>query len=200
MSKNYKVLLVSVVGVLALILTGFIFFMSMRSEFENYLSKVYPEQKFNVGFVKIEPIYGNYIADVTCLDDYISFRISKSFNANEIHEDYSQSKSVNQYNSKIKAVFNNSDIKNNIEDVIGGGKIPFQNNGLYEQINLYLTKDADMVSVAAKTLTILKENNISAEVVILTQEKDKHVYEIHLSTEDYALPKSKLEDKVQRIK
>lgn len=200
MSKNNKVFLVSVVGMLALVLTGFIFFMSIRSEFENYLSKEYPEQKFDVGFVKIEPIYGNYFADVTCLDDYISFRISKSFNTKEIHEGYSQSKSANQYNSKIRAIFNNSDIKSDIKDVSGGSEIPFQNNGLYRQINLFITEDADMVSVATKTLTILKENNISAEIVGLTQERDKHVYEIRLSTDDYTLPKSELEAKVQRIK
>ncbi|HVJ47626.1 hypothetical protein [Desulfitobacterium sp.] len=200
MIKNNKVLLVSVAGILALALTGILFFISIRSEFINHLSKEYPEQKFDVGFVKIEPIYGNYFADVTCLDDYISFRISKNFRTKEIHESYSQSKSVNQYNSKIKAIFNNSDIKSEIKYVSGGGRIPFQDDGLYSQVNLTITEDANLVSVATKTLGILKENNISAETVGLMQEKDKHVYEIRLSTDDYALPKNELEAKVQMIK
>lgn len=93
MNKKHKVLQVSVAGILAMILlTAFLFFMNIRSEFINYLSKTYPEQKFEVGIVKIDPLYDNYFADVTCLDDYIPFRIGKNFNAKEIHEYYSRTK------------------------------------------------------------------------------------------------------------
>lgn len=200
MSKNNKVLLVSVAGILALALTGILFYINIRSEFINHLSKEYPKQKFDVGFVKIEPIYGNYFANVTCLDDYISFPISKSFNTKIISEDYPQYKSRIQYNSKIRDIVYGSNIRSYVNEVTGGGKIPFQDDGVYSQINLYITEDADIVSVATKTLAILNENNISAEIVGLMQEKDKHVYEIRLSTDDYALPKSELEAKVQRIK
>lgn len=63
-------------------------------------------------------------------------------------------KSVNQYNSKIKAIFNSSDIKSDITDVSGGSEASFQNDGLYDQINLVLTEDAVLVSAATKTLTI----------------------------------------------
>ena len=200
MSKNKKILLVVITVIFALVLTWFLLTMIIRSEFKNHLTKKYPEQRFDVGFVKIEPIYGYYFADVTCLDDYISFPISKSFNTKIISEDYPQYKSQIQYNSKIKDIIYGSNIKSYVNEVTGGGKIPFQDDGVYSQINLYITEDADMVSVATKTLTILKENNISAEIVGLMQERNKHVYEIRLSTDDYALPKSEIEAKVQRIK
>jgi len=75
-SKNKKNLLVIVTGIIALVLTGFLFVMSIRSEFKTYLSKEYPEQKFDVGYVKIDPIYGSYYSSVTCLDDSIPFGIS----------------------------------------------------------------------------------------------------------------------------
>ena len=200
MSKNKKILLVVITLIFALVLTWFLLAMNIRSEFKNHLSKKYPEQRFDVGFVKIEPINGYYFADVTCLGDYISFPISKSFNTKIISEDYPQYKSQIQYNSKIKDIIYGSNIKSYVNEVTGGGKIPFQDDGVYSQINLYITEDADMVSVATKTLTILKENNISAEIVGLMQERNKHVYEIRLSTDDYALPNSEIAAKVQRIK
>ena len=79
MLKNHKVLLVSITGVLALVLTWFVFTMNIRSEFKNHLSEEYPEQRFAVGFIKYDPLYNNYFADVTCLDDHIPFGISKKF-------------------------------------------------------------------------------------------------------------------------
>lgn len=68
MSKKNKVLLVSIAGIFAMVLTGFSFLMSVKSDFTKYLSEKYLGQIFSLGFVKIEPIYGNYIANVTCLD------------------------------------------------------------------------------------------------------------------------------------
>ena len=165
MSKKNKVLLVSIAGIIALVLTGLSFFMSIRSDFTKYLNEKYPGQIFRIGFVKIEPIYGNYFANVTCLDDKISFPISKSFNTKEIREDYPQAKSHVQYNSKLRDIFYGSDIKRYIIDLSGGGKIPFQNDGLYSQINLHITEDADLISVARRSISILRENKITAETV-----------------------------------
>lgn len=200
MSKNKRNLLVIVTGIIALVLTGFLFFMSIRSEFKTYLSKEYPEQKFDVGYVKIDPIYGSYYSSVTCLDDSIAFGISKSFNTKKISEYYSQAKSTNQYNAKIRAIFNGSDIKSAIINVSGGSRSTFQNDGLYSQISLSITENVNLISVTKKTIAILRENNITAQRLDLTQGKDKHVYEITLSPADYGLTESELEAKVEQRK
>ena len=200
MSKNKKNLLVIVTGIIALVLTGFLFVMSIRSEFKTYLSKEYPEQKFDVGYVKIDPIYGSYYSSVTCLDDSIPFGISKSFNTKKISEYYSQAKSTNQYNAKIRAIFNGSGIKSAIINVSGGSRSPFQNDGLYSQISLLITENVNLISVTKKTIAILRENNITAERLDLTQGKDKHVYEITLSPADCGLTESELETKVEQRK
>lgn len=198
--KNHKVLLVSITGVLALVLTWFVFTMNIRSEFKNHLSEEYPEQRFAVGFIKYDPLYNNYFADITCLDDSIPFRVGKNSYTKEISDYYSGVKRADQYNSKIKPIFNNSDLKNAIVSVSGWGSLPFKDDAVYTQISLAITENADMVSVVTKTIAILKENNISAGIVDILQEKDKHVYELSLSPADYSLSKSELETKIEQRK
>jgi hypothetical protein len=110
-------------------------------------------------------------------------------------------KRADQYNSKIKPIFENSNIKNLIFNVSGMSRSPFKDNGVvYDRISLAITADADMISVAAKTIEILKENNISTGIIDILQEKDKHVYELSLSPDDYSLSKSELQAKVEQRK
>jgi hypothetical protein len=199
MLKRKSVIIISMI--LGLLLAGFIFLLHVRGEFKSYLSEKYPEQIFNIGFVKIDPIYGNYIANVTCLDDYVSFPISKSFYIKSIHEDYSQSKSQIQYNSKIRDVFYGSDIKGSIINVTGGGgKTLYQNDGYFSQINLHVTTDAELISVTKRTLAVLRENHIDADTIILMQEKGGHIYELKVSSIDYNLTEKELSDKMRMIK
>jgi len=174
--------------------------MNIRSEFKNHLSEEYPEQRFAVGFIKYDPLYNNYFADVTCLDDHIPFGISKNSYTKQISDYYSGVKRADQYNSKIKPIFDNSDLKNAIVSVSGWGSSPFKDDAVYTQISLAITENADMVSVVTKTIAILKENNISAGIVDILQEKDKHVYELSLSPADYSLSKSELEAKIEQRK
>lgn len=160
------------------------------------MSKEYPGQRFAIGFIIYEPLYEKYWADVNCLDDHIHFGIFRSSYKKQISDDYSGFK----YNSKIKYIFDNSNLKNAIVSVTGTGSSHFKDDGVYTQINLTITENADMVSVVTKTITILKENNISADIVHIEQEKDKQVYELSLSPADYSLPKSELEAKIEQIK
>lgn len=200
MSKKARTLLISVIGILAFVLTALIFLLGIREEFKTYLSETYPQLSFTVGFTKIDPVYGKFFANVTCLNDYVSFPITKSFNTKRINEGYPQFKSKIQYNSKIKGIIEGSDISSNITSVTGGGEIPFGNGDAYSQINLYFTDNTDAIPVARKVLTALKENNISAERIILTYERDKHVFEIMLSSNDYALNENELQGKIRMIK
>ncbi len=201
MSKKVKILLTSIIGILlVLVLTSFIFLMGIRGEFTKYLEENYSNLSFKIGFTKINLIYSKFYANVTCLNDGTLFPISKSFKTKDIHENYPQYKSRIQYNSKIKGIFDGSDIESYIKSVTGGGKIPFENNSVYTQINIYLTDDAEHIPVVKKVLYILKESNISAERIILIYEKDKHVYEIRLSSDDYALTEDEIEAKVKKIK
>jgi len=201
LTEKVKIFLISTIGILlVLILTAFISLMCIRGEFTEYLEEKYSGLSFKVGFTKVDLIYGKFYTNVTCLNDSTSFPISKSFKTKDIHEDYIQYKSQIQYNSKIKRMFNGSGIESYIKSVTGGGKIPFENGGIYTQINIYLTDDAEHISVVKKVLYVLKENNISAERIILTYEKDKHVYEIWLSSDDYPLTENEIEAKVKKIK
>lgn len=198
--KNHKVLLISVTAILALVLIWFLFTMSIRSEFKNHLSQEYPGQRFAIGFIAYDLLYSNYGANVTCLDDSIPFGISKNSHTKEISDYYSGVKRADQYNSKIKPIFENSDLKSAIMNVSGVGSSPFKDDEVYNQISLDLTQDADMISVATRTIEILKENSISTGIVDILQEKDKHVYELSLSPADYFLSKSELQAKVEQRK
>lgn len=182
-------------------LTVFIFLFDIQGEFTKYLEEKYSGLSFKVGFVKIDPIYDNFYAKVTCLNDETVFPISKSFKTKDIHEDYPQYKSKIQYSSRIKGVFDGSDIESYIKSITGGGKIPFENSGVYTQVNIDLTDDTEHIpAVIKKVLHVLKDNNIFAETIIITYEKNKHVYEIRVSSDDYTINDNEIEAKVEKIK
>jgi len=185
---------------LVVIVIAFIFLLSIRREFTKYLDTKYPELSFKVGITKLNIIYGNYYANVTCLDDKTYFPISKDFKTKNISEDYIQYKSAIQYNSKIKNIFDGSDIQKNIKSVTGGGKIRSEDNASYEQVNIDLISGTDQITDAKEVLKILKEKNIYVEKVIFTYEKDKSVYELWLSSNDYKLTEKEIELKVRKIK
>ncbi|MEA5025818.1 hypothetical protein SDC9_33972 [bioreactor metagenome] len=201
MSKKKKIIIPVAIG-LGLLMAGFAYLMQIRGEFKDYLSEKYPGQTFQVGFVKIDPIYGSYFTTVSCLDDNVSFPIGKSFRTKNINESYLQTKSHNQYNAYIKEVFNESGIKSHITSVTGGGrdKEHYQNDGHYDQINLYLTEEAELIYITQAALNLLREKGIQADTVILTQEKDGHVYEWYGSTADYDLTEDQLREKIRKIK
>lgn len=198
--KNHKVLVISVTAILLLVLTWFLFTMNIRSEFNNHLSEKYPGQKFAIGFIAYDLMYGNYGAHVTCLDDHIPFGISKNSYSKQIEDYYSGVKRADLYNSKIKPIFENSDLKNAIVNVSGVGITLFKDVEIYDRISLSITAEADMISAATRTIEILKGNNISAGIIDILQEKDKHVYELSLSPADYSLSKSELEAKIEQRK
>lgn len=200
MRKKRGVLVNVGVILLVVILIAFIFHLSIRSEFTKYLDTKYPELSFKVGVTKFDIVYGNYYANVTCLDDKTNFPISKGFKTKNISEDYIQYKSRIQYNSKIKSIFDGSEIQKNINSVTGGSKIPFENNAPYEQVNIDLISGTNQVVDAKEVLKILKEKNIYAEKVIFTYEKDKNLYELWLSSNDYMLTEKEIESKVRKIK
>lgn len=184
-----------------LVLAVFILLIGVRGEFTNYLEAKYSDLSFGVGFVKIDPIYGKFHANVTCLNDEIVFPISKSFKTKDIHEDYPQYKSQIQYNSKIKGIFVGSDIESYIKSITGGGKMPFENGGVYTQINIYLIDNTEhYMPIVKKVLNVLKDNNISAEKIIITYEKDRHVYEMLLTSDDYSMNEMEIEAKVETRK
>lgn len=200
MSKKVRFFLISIVIILAVILTGLILLMGIRREFKMHLSEKYPQLAFIVGFTKIDPIFEKFCANVTCMDDDISFSISKSFNTQRINDNYLESKNKIQYNSKIKEIIESSTIRNEIKAVTGGGKIPFGNGDYYEGIYIHISDNADAIPVVGKVLTILQENKILAETIVITYEREKHVYEIVLSSDDYGLTNKEIESKVQKIK
>lgn len=200
MIKKHKVLLICITGVLALVLTWFLFTLSIRSEFKDHLSKAYSEQKFAVGVIRYDPLYNNFYAYVTCLDDNIPFGISKNSYTKQISDYYSGVKRTEQSNSKIKPIFENSDLKNAIVNVSGVGNTFFKDVEVYDRISLSITAEADMISVATRTIEILKGNNIAAGIIDILQEKNKHVYELSLSPADYSLSKIELQAKVEQRK
>jgi len=196
MSK--KTIIISII--IILVLSVFIFLISIRGEFTSYLEEKYPGQAFHVRFVKIDPIYGKYYAKATCLGDYTSFTISKGFTGKIIGESYFQNKSQNQYNAKINAMFYGSDIESSIRSVTGSSKLPFDNNAAYNQINIKLTENIAHATVIKKMMNTFKENHIFAEKIIFTYEKDNHLYRIELSSSDYELKENEIEAKIERHK
>jgi len=201
MSIKLKKILTGIIGIsIVLVLTAVMFLSGIREEFAGYLNERYPDLSFEVGFAQIDPIYGKYYTLVTCLDDGTSFPIAKSFNTKEIHDDYLQYKSRNQYNSKIQAVFSGSSIEEHLRKVTGSGKEAFETGTAYEQINIHITDDAEHLAVVKEALSLLAKNGISAERVIFTYEKDKHVYELWVSPEEHNLTEEELKEKVRYIK
>lgn len=183
-----------------MVFSAVIFFSGIKGEFAGYLNERYPDLSFEVGFTKIDPIYGKYYALVTCLDDGTSFPIVKGFNTKEIYDDYIQYKSRDQYNSAIQEVFFGSGIESSIRSVTGGGKKPFEADAEYEQINIHIIDDAEHLAVVKEVLSLLAKNDIAADKVIFTYEKDKHVCELWVFSEEYALTEEELKKRVRNIK
>lgn len=195
--KLIKMILLSTI---VTVVIAFIFLMGIRGEFTRYLEEKYSGLSFKIGFVMVDPLYGKFVANVTCLNDETHFPISKSFTTKAIYEDYPQSKSQMQYNSKLKEIFAGSDIESFIKNMTGGGKTPFENGGMYTQINIRLTDGAEHIPVIKKMLYVLNQNHISAEIIIFTYDKDQHVFEIHVSSDDHALTEKEIEAKIIKIK
>lgn len=186
--------------IIILLLAVFTFLMGIRGEFTSYLEEKYPEQAFHMGFVIVEPIYGSYHAKATCLNDDTSFTIYKSFNRKIIEENYLQNKSQNLYNAKINDMFYGSSIESSIRSVTGGSKLPFDDSAAYNQINVDLAEHAAHATAIKKMMNIFKENDIVAEKIIFIYEKDKHVYRIKLSSNDYGLEENEIEAKIEKHK
>ncbi|MEA4847750.1 MAG: hypothetical protein VB106_11015 [Clostridiaceae bacterium] len=201
MNIKAKKVLISIIGILiVLVLAAAMLLSGIKGEFISYLDERYPNLSFEIGAVKIDLIYGKYYAKVECMDDGTLFPIMKSFNTKEIYDDYLQYKSRDQYNSTIQDVFSGSDIEGFIRRVTGGGEKTFEAGAAYTQINIHLSDDAEHATVIKKALAILAENGIAAERVIFTYEKDKHVYELWVSSEEYDLTEEELKEKIMRIK
>jgi hypothetical protein len=199
MNKKNKVKLISISGIIIILLIILGFLLNIRGEFSQYLNAQYPEQSFKVGFTKIDIVYGNYYAPVDCLTDGTHFVISKGFKTKYINTDYIQSNSITQYNSKIRDIFDSSDIRKDIVDVTGGGKTPYS-EGAYELISIHLINNTDPSIVAKRVLDILKDKNITAERIIFKYEKDNLVYELSLSSNDYNLTEKDIKARIRKIK
>lgn len=196
MSDKRKLSIISFGILLVLILIVFISQMGIRGQLTRYLEEQYSGLVFDVGFVKIDPIYGKFYAKVTCLEDYAVFPISKGFKSKDIYEDYPGYKSRIQYNSRLRSMFDGSNVESSIKSITGGGKIPYQDDGIYDRIYVDLTDEARHISVIENVLNVLKKNNISAETIVFIYEKNKHVYEIQVSSDDYDATESEIEARV----
>jgi hypothetical protein len=195
--KAFKI----VAGVLlAAIFGGAAFLMFVRGEFVRHLEVAYPDNTFQVGFVLADPIYGNYVSKATCLEDYTEFAISKSWNTKKISDNYPTSKSQSQYNAMIGDVFKASSIIGEIESVTGGGKKPFDGSGNYDQINFHLADEKEHALDVEEILRILESSCIEAETIYFTYEKEKHVYQILLSADDYDLNEEEIQKRIEMIK
>jgi len=201
MSKN-KLFLITMVGILVVIcLVVFVLLLGIRGEFAKYLEEKYSDRSFKVGFTKIDPIYGSFYAKVTCLDDGILFSISRHYKIKYIYENYLDTKNLNKFNSKIKGIFESEDMENDIESVTGSGDKYIESHVQFTQINIDLKANiVDPITVIENALDVLKNNNILSEIIIVTYEKDKHVYEIWLSSDDYDLTEKEIAAKIRIIK
>jgi hypothetical protein len=200
MISKRKVVIGLVTLLFIIIATGLTSLFSVKSEFEKYLQKRYSQLTFKIGFTQIDPIYGKFYASATCIQDGVAFPIAKDFKTEQITEDYEQYKSVIQYNSKVKAALNDSDVKSYILDVTGGGEVPFQDERSYDQINIELAKNTNQITLVRKILSILHERNIHYEKVIFTWELDGHIYELQVSSADSLLSEDDLENKEKQLK
>lgn len=200
MTNKTKLFLISMLGILlVLVIVSGIFLMNIREDFKEHLKAEYPELLFTVGFTKIDPVFGSFYAEATCLNDNTVFSIRQSFNTKRIRENYSQNKSQNQYNSKIKGIFRGSDVESKIKSATGGGKSFFDNAVIYSQISVSLVREAQHISVVKEILRIIKANDIVVENILFTYEKNNGIYQILLSEEDYNMSEKEIEVKVIKI-
>ena len=192
--KIIIIIIFLVIGIL------FTFLLNIRSEFVKYIDTKYPELSFEVGLANIDLIYGSYYSRVKCLDDEIEFTVSKSFNTREIQESYNQIKSNTQYKIKIEEIFNGTDIEKDIQHASGGSKTPFKDSDSYEQISIELVSNTNQVKAVNEILMLLKEKNINVGKIYFVYEKDKCLYELVLSSNDFNLTEKEIVEKVIKLK
>jgi hypothetical protein len=195
-----KTLKVAAVVLAAMIIAGFAFLIVVRGQFSAHLKEAYPGKTFSVGFVIVDPIYGNFVSKADCLDDYTNFTVSKSWNTKKISDNYPASKSQMQYNAMIGDIFEASPIIGEIESVTGGGKKPFDGSGNFDQINFHLADEKEHASDIVAILRILEVSGIEAQRIIFTYEMDKHVYVARLSSEDYGLSGDEIKSRIEMLK
>jgi hypothetical protein len=200
MNKKGRIKLIIIGGITFAVIFVFIYLLNIRNEFVQYLKVQYPEQSFKVGFTKVDILYDKYHASAVSLADDIHFGVFKAFNTSNIHTNYDDLKNSAQYKSKLKGIFEGSAVEKDIINVSGGSKAPYDNSGTFEQISIHLISDTDHISDAYKIIKILKDNKITAERVDFMYEKDKNVYELVLSSNDFNLTEKDLESKVRKIK
>ena len=201
MKRKTKRILIGILGTaLVLVLASFIYLNGIRGEFKEYLGQEYPGLSFTVGFTKIDPLYEKFYSKATCLEDGTVFSLSKSFNTKQISDNYARTKSQHRYNSTLEEIFKGSTIESRIRSITGGEKTLFQNDGKYTQINIHLADDAQHILAVKEAMHILKGSNITAERITFSFEKNKSVYEIQLSSDDYGLYEKDIEAKLRKIK
>ncbi len=187
-----------IIVVVLIALFGFLLF--VRFELSDFLEAKYPDKTFSVGLTKIDPIYGKFYVSGTCLDDDTVFGVFKSWNTKNISDNYRETKSQNEYNEMIRSIFLFDPINSEIESITGSGKNLFIGSPDYEQINFYLTDEKDHADDIEVILDRLEERKIEAKAIIMTYEKDGHLYSIRLSSEDYGLGEEEIKSRVEMIK
>lgn len=185
---------------IVILIAGFAFLILVRWEFAGHLKESYPGKTFWVGFVMVDPIYGNFVSKVECLEDYVTFTVTKSLKTKKISDNYPPSKSQVQYNAMIRDVFKSSAIMGEIESLTGGGKRSFDGSGNFDQINFHLVDEKEHAFDIATILRILEDSGIEAQKIIFTYEKEKHVYEALFSSDDYGLELDDIKKRIEKIK
>ncbi len=186
--------------VIAVLIAFFGFLLLVRNELSDYIEGKYPDKTFSIGFTKVDPMYGKFYCSGTCIDDDTDFGIYKSWNTKKISDNYMESKSQNGYNEMIRSIFMFMPLQAEIKDVTGSGKKPFVGSPDYDQINFYLADEKDHAEDIETILNRLQERSIVAERIIMTYEKDGHIYSIRLSSEDYGLGLEEIRNRIEMIK
>ncbi|MGG7057350.1 hypothetical protein ACQPUY_11145 [Clostridium nigeriense] len=196
-----KKVILSIISVIILVIVLLIFkLINLRSEFEKYLKVTYTNNIFQVDLPKIDFIYGSYYSNVFCINDSISFNISKSWSTKKISEYYMEIKNQEKNNSEIAQIFSDTEVEKYISSISGGSKIPTVEKDTYGAIYLSIMPDSEMVSVTKDIFQLLKEKKISVEEINITYEQNKGVYEGHFSDKDYDLDVNEIEAKITKIK
>ncbi|PLX34298.1 MAG: hypothetical protein C0604_01845 [Clostridiales bacterium] len=166
----------------------------------DYIEAKYPYKTFSMGLTRVDPIYGKFYCGATCIEDDTVFGIYRSWNTNRISDNYRETKSQNEYNEMIRSIFKFIPIQSEIENITGSGKAPYIGSPNYEQINFYLAGEKDHAEDIEAILDRLEERKIEAQAIIMTYEKDGHIYSIRLSSEDYGLGAEDIEKRIEMIK
>ncbi|HKL10348.1 MAG TPA: hypothetical protein VJ990_02835 [Clostridia bacterium] len=201
MTMKKKKIISILLWILVAVLIAFLgFLMLVRNELSDYIEAKYPDKTFSIGFTKIDPIYEKFYSRGTCLDDDTVFGIYKSWNTKKISDSYSENKNQNEYNEMIRSIFMFMPIQSEIKSVTGSGKTPYIGNPNFDQINFYLADEKDHAEDIEVILNRLEERKIEAVAIIMSYEKDGHVYSIRLSSEDYGLSLEEIKSRIEMIK